>query len=351
MKRIGAARRFFSMPSMVLDSDRTLLEVRGKDAGAMLQGLATNDVRLLGEGLVPDSDTQRRATIYTGFLSSKGRVIADGFLYHENDECIRVDLHADVRDIVKRHLTLHKFHSVVEIVHDDEHCVVVCDSSLPADQIGSLAGSLDTDCSDPRLSMVETPFPVLKRSFAFKQEALAPSAKFAHSGDIAASIYMVYRMLAGLPEGPSEMQPQVALPLESNLDFMSGVSFGKGCYIGQELTARTHHRGVTRKRLLPVVLTRSGAAVDLGGLLARFVAEPRALTVTKYEGSFGALAVKEGGASAGFLRASVQVTDDVALGIAQLKLEHVAWDEPTLALTADSALYVTPLPPQWWPED
>jgi hypothetical protein len=51
----------------------------------------------------------------------------------------------------------------------------------------------------------------------------------------------------------------VALPLESNLELLGGVSFTKGCYLGQELTARTHSRGVTRKRLMPVLGAEAAA--------------------------------------------------------------------------------------------
>jgi len=61
-------------------------------------------------------------------------------------------------------------------------------------------------------------------------------------------------MLRGVPEGPSEIPSSAALPAEHNIDLMSGVDFRKGCYVGQELTIRTHHTGVIRKRMLPVML-------------------------------------------------------------------------------------------------
>lgn len=56
----------------------------------------------------------------------------------------------------------------------------------------------------------------------------------------------------GVPEGQREIVEGIALPAESCIDYMRGVDFGKGCYVGQELTVRTHHRGVVRKRILPV---------------------------------------------------------------------------------------------------
>ncbi|KAI9672004.1 MAG: ccr4 associated factor [Trizodia sp. TS-e1964] len=75
--------------------------------------------------------------------------------------------------------------------------------------------------------------------------------------------YTVRRMLYGVPEGQAELLPEVALPLESNIDLMGGIDFQKGCYVGQELTIRTHHTGVVRKRILPVNIYPVGDSVPL----------------------------------------------------------------------------------------
>jgi folate-binding protein YgfZ len=66
------------------------------------------------------------------------------------------------------------------------------------------------------------------------------------------NLYARLRVIAGIPEGPVDFVPENTLPLEQNYDLLGGIDFEKGCYIGQELTARTHHTGVIRKRLLPV---------------------------------------------------------------------------------------------------
>lgn len=70
--------------------------------------------------------------------------------------------------------------------------------------------------------------------------------------------YTVHRMTNGFAEGQSEIITSSALPQESNIDFFGGIDFFKGCYLGQELTIRTHHTGVVRKRILPVQLYNAG---------------------------------------------------------------------------------------------
>lgn len=68
------------------------------------------------------------------------------------------------------------------------------------------------------------------------------------------SAYTIRRYLRGVPEGQGEIPRDDSLPMNYNFDIMSGIDFKKGCYIGQELTIRTHHTGVVRRRVLPVAL-------------------------------------------------------------------------------------------------
>lgn len=84
-------------------------------------------------------------------------------------------------------------------------------------------------------------------------------------------LYTLHRLKCGVPEGVDEFGIGTAMPLEMNMDYMNGseimiinvfiirtyhltVSFSKGCYLGQELTSRTHHTGVVRKRVIPLTL-------------------------------------------------------------------------------------------------
>ncbi|KAG9103283.1 ccr4 associated factor [Ceratobasidium sp. 370] len=73
------------------------------------------------------------------------------------------------------------------------------------------------------------------------------------------SHYVLHRISNAVPEGQEDIVPQHAFPMDSDMDLMGGLDFRKGCYVGQELTVRTYHTGVIRKRIMPVSLTREGS--------------------------------------------------------------------------------------------
>lgn len=98
--------------------------------------------------------------------------------------------------------------------------------------------------------------------------------------------YDVRRIMMGVAEGQGEIIKEAALPQESNVDFMGGIDFRKGCYVGQELTIRTHHTGVVRKRMLPVQLYKEGGKVPEDLIYERdtgLVLPPRGANVSRVD--------------------------------------------------------------------
>jgi folate-binding protein YgfZ len=89
----------------------------------------------------------------------------------------------------------------------------------------------------------------------------------------------VWRMLNGIPRYNVELIPGTSIPLEFNLDWLNGIAFNKGCYLGQELIARTHFRGVIRKRLVPVFFSERAADVPLSPLIHQAGFDPAWPTV------------------------------------------------------------------------
>ncbi|GBF96787.1 hypothetical protein Rsub_09643 [Raphidocelis subcapitata] len=146
-----------------------------------------------------------------------------------------------------------------------------------------------------------------------------------------------HRMLRywhGVPEGDAEMPTERMSPLELNLDALNGVSYTKGCYIGQERNSFTHFRGVIRRRLMPVVLSRPGL--------------PPGSEILQQSGS---------GGSAGTLLAC-----EGSLGLAHLKLApalaaaaaatgHPGGGGAALGIAGQEGAWVRPVRPAWWPAE
>ncbi|PCH41382.1 Aminomethyltransferase folate-binding domain-containing protein [Wolfiporia cocos MD-104 SS10] len=159
-----------------------------------------------------------------------------------------------------------------------------------------------------------------------------------------AEAYTLHRILHGVPEGVVDIPPMHAFPMDANLDVMGALDFRKGCYVGQELTVRTYHTGMLRKRTLPVAVHRSDGRLADGPLpqdrdiRAQLAALPEdAMPKPRPRGT-------------GKLFSSVN-----GVGLALLRLEHVAAVEKGTASfemeTGDekTKYNVTHWWPDWWP--
>lgn len=224
---------------------RRLLKVHGKDTATFLQGLTTNDIfRVLGDPKVALERAQlvSPAAIYTAFLNPKGRFMFDAFIYrdtgHQEDQepsCI-LDIHESHFDLAKTILKRYKLRSNVTLDDISDSFAVKWSLQLKNPKVEELSKE-SLRFLDPRLEWLGI------RSIEEKSEDSSIS-----SADF---IYNQHRLILGVPDSPHDLMTEKSLVLESNLHCLNGVSFSKGCYVGQELTARSHFQGVTRKRLTP----------------------------------------------------------------------------------------------------
>ncbi|KAI0301822.1 hypothetical protein B0F90DRAFT_1809932 [Multifurca ochricompacta] len=169
--------------------------------------------------------------------------------------------------------------------------------------------------------------------------------------------YLLHRIVHGVPEGVVDIPPMQAFPMESNLDAMGALDFRKGCYVGQELTVRTYHTGVIRKRILPVLLNPSSAAphyLNNGQPWPQFTAGLNIHASVAHAPGEGRIARPRG---TGRLLSTVR-----GVGLALLRLEHVEGlekgnlkfellDGEAGASDNDTRWLVAPWWPGWWPKE
>ncbi|KAI8932069.1 hypothetical protein NX059_010957 [Plenodomus lindquistii] len=215
---------------------RSLISLSGPDAVKFLQGLITNNV-----------DASRQSPFYAAFLDARGRVLWDVFVWvwpklvaeQENWACY-IEVDQTEAAALKKHLKRHKLRSKVVIEDVGSVDVWAAWGDAPA-QVQ--AEHVLSGLQDPRA-------PGLHRYLVAKGQ----TSPWDGAEIVDTSEYHLQRYLCGIPEGPVEIPRESALPMECNIDLSSGIDFKKGCYVGQELTIRTKHTGVVRKRVLPVQL-------------------------------------------------------------------------------------------------
>ena len=206
-------------------ANRRLVRVSGSGSSHFLQGLCTQDV----------SKLERSA--FTCFLNAQGRVLFDAILTKDKEENLLIDVHADVSQRVVAMLQRYRLRLPIDISESSD--LSVCSSSQASS--GFFA--------DPRY-----PSTLPLRGYL-------PTSDAQHLPD-GTHAFRKSRILAGVPEGPEEFKLDSALPLNMNADLLNGVSFSKGCYVGQELTTRTYRRGVIRRRIF--TLLTAGDSLALG---------------------------------------------------------------------------------------
>ncbi|XAO71703.1 MAG: folate-binding protein [Acetobacteraceae bacterium] len=197
-------------------SDRRIISIAGPDRVAFLQGLLSNDV----------TTCDARTLIWAALLTSKGRYRADFFL-SAHDERLLLDIDATRADATLTQLKRYSLRAKIEISLPDGQVYAGWDVPPP---FGA--------CADPRLPQAGW------RKIIFEDTDTLQC-------DHDLSDYAARCLALGLP--PSSIyQIDETLLLEANFDLLNGISWTKGCYVGQEITARMHYRGGVKKRLVPV---------------------------------------------------------------------------------------------------
>jgi folate-binding protein YgfZ len=233
------------MPGTTL-TDRAVLRLSGEDVRGFLQGLVT-------------SDTAGPLPVWTALLTPQGKALFDFLLWDDGADLL-IDCEAAQADALARRLTLYRLRRAITITRAPELAV----HWLPDGEAG---------VPDPRL-------PALGRRW------LAAPVEPAEG-------WTAHRLALGVAEGAAELGQDKTLWLEANAQELGGVSYTKGCYVGQENTARMHHRSKVNRRL---VVLRGPGAIE------------------------GAAIADASGRPTGEVRA---VYPDLGLVVAHLRVEHL----------------------------
>jgi folate-binding protein YgfZ len=244
--------------SCILLGDRAVLEIAGADRRDFLQGLVSNDVAKVSDG----------RAVYAALLTAQGKYLHDFFIAAIGDAFVLDGEAARLADL-KRRLALYKLRAKVTLAEAGDRFIVAAAFGqaaldalrLPAEPGAALPFAGGLAYVDPRLAELGARL-LLPRGAGL---AALEAAGFRVAD---AAVYDRLRLTLGVPDSSRDLVVEKSILLESGFDELNGIDWQKGCYIGQELTARTKYRGLVKKRLLPVTfagpLPAPGTPVLLG---------------------------------------------------------------------------------------
>ena len=195
-------------------ADRSLIRMSGEDVRGFLQGLVTQDMNAVQPG----------APQWAGLLTAQGKALFD-FILWDAEEAILIDCEADQRDALIRRLSIYRLRRPIAIEAVE----------------GAVHWSRDSGAgvADPRLA-----------ELGYRWLGEADGAP--------ATGWLEHRLRLGVTEGATELGQDKTLWLECNAGELNGVSFAKGCYVGQENTARMNYRAKVNRRLVVAPLGEPG---------------------------------------------------------------------------------------------
>jgi folate-binding protein YgfZ len=229
---------------------RSVIAVGGADRVEFLQGLISNDTTKVGPG----------HAIWAALLTPQGRFLNDMFVVEGEADTLLLETERERAPALARKLTLHKLRSKVTVEDRGATMDVAVVFGAGADRLLPMDGVIAF--RDPRLAElgIRILAPAGTASTLLQARGIAVAQPDAYDS---------LRLGLGVPDGSRDLKVEKALLLESGFDELNGVDWKKGCYMGQELTARTKYRALVRKRLFPVrvegVLPAPGTSIYLDG--------------------------------------------------------------------------------------
>lgn len=234
------------MTKQTILPDRAIIEIKGHDRKSFLQGLITNDI----------NKANQETLIYASMLNAQGRFLYDFFIF-EKDDSLFLDCSSIRRDEIFTKLKFYKLRSQIEIIKNDDFEIIQDFESAENNHSTSYLIFQDPRHKNLGYRIYKA---AQKNSYLSEDEEISHCHnKIWHNDNNPeqdnVNQYNYQRICLKIPEGEYDLTYEKSIIAEFGFDNLNAIDYKKGCYIGQELTARTHYMGQVRKKIYHVTIS------------------------------------------------------------------------------------------------